>query len=41
MQKTNLPFTDQVMRFPSSEKFKVPRVDKYDGSGDLMMQYPE
>lgn len=37
MQKTNLPFTDRVMRFPSLEKFKVPCVDKYDGSGDPMM----
>jgi hypothetical protein len=35
MTKTTLPFTDRVMRFPLPDKFKDPRVDKYDGSGDL------
>ena len=34
MKSTNLPFIDQVMRYPFLDKFKVPRVDKYDGSGD-------
>jgi hypothetical protein len=34
MQHTNLPFTDRVMRYPLPNRFKVPRVDKYDGSGD-------
>ncbi|XP_059431559.1 uncharacterized protein LOC132165071 [Corylus avellana] len=34
MQNTNLPFTDRVMRHPLPDKLKVPRVDKYDGSGD-------
>jgi hypothetical protein len=32
--KTNLPFTDKVMRIPLPDKFKDPWVDKYDGSGD-------
>ncbi|XP_059446479.1 uncharacterized protein LOC132178030 [Corylus avellana] len=34
MQYINLPFIDRLMRFPLPDKFKVPRVDKYDGSGD-------
>jgi hypothetical protein len=34
MTKTTSPFTDRVMRFPLPDKFKDPRVDKYDGSGD-------
>jgi hypothetical protein len=32
---TNLPFTDRLMSFSFPDKFKVPRVDRYDGSGDL------
>jgi hypothetical protein len=34
MTKTTLPFTDRVMRFPLPDKFKDPRVDKYDGRVD-------
>jgi hypothetical protein len=34
MLKTTLPFTDRVMKFLVPDKFKDPRVDKYDGSGD-------
>ncbi|XP_059441743.1 uncharacterized protein LOC132174049 [Corylus avellana] len=34
MQYTNLPFTDRVMRFPLPDKFKMPWVNKYDGSTD-------
>jgi hypothetical protein len=34
MENTNLPFTYQVMSFPLLDKFKMPQVDKYDGSGD-------
>jgi hypothetical protein len=35
MENTNLPFIDRVMSFPLPDKFKMPQVDKYDGSGDL------
>jgi hypothetical protein len=34
MTKTTLPFTNRVLRFPLPDKFKDPRVDKYDGSRD-------
>jgi hypothetical protein len=34
MTKTTLPFTNRVLKFPLPDKFKDPRVDKYDGSGD-------
>jgi hypothetical protein len=34
MTKTTLPFTNRVMKFQLPDKFKNPRVDKYDGSGD-------
>jgi hypothetical protein len=34
MAKTTLPFTNRVLNFPLPNKFKDPRVDKYDGSGD-------
>jgi hypothetical protein len=34
MTKTTLPFTNRVLNFPLPDKFKDPRVDKYDGSGD-------
>ena len=34
MSNTNLPFIDRVMRFFFLDKFKVPQVDRYDGSGD-------
>lgn len=35
MSNTNLPFTDHVVRLPLLDKFKVPRVDRCDESGDL------
>lgn len=31
LQNTNLPFTNRVMKFPLSDKFKVPQVELYDG----------
>jgi hypothetical protein len=34
MTKMTLPFTNRVLNFPLPDKFKDPRVDKYDGSGD-------
>jgi hypothetical protein len=34
MTKMTLPFTNRVLNFPLLDKFKDPRVDKYDGSGD-------
>jgi hypothetical protein len=34
MANTTLPFTNRVLNFPLPGKFKDPRVDKYDGSGD-------
>jgi hypothetical protein len=34
MTKTTLPFTNRVLDFLLPNKFKDPRVDKYDGSGD-------
>ena len=34
MSNTNLPFTDRALRFPLPDKFKVPWIDRYDGSGD-------
>jgi hypothetical protein len=34
MTKTTLPFTNRVLNFPLPDKFKDPRVDKYDGNGD-------
>ncbi|XP_059446340.1 uncharacterized protein LOC132177880 [Corylus avellana] len=34
MQHTNLPFTDQVMRFLMPGSFKVPQIGEYEGSGD-------
>jgi hypothetical protein len=34
MTKTTLPFTNRVLNFPLPDKFKDPRVDKYDGSRD-------
>jgi hypothetical protein len=30
----NLPFTEPVRAFNMPEKFKMPRIEKYDGSGD-------
>jgi hypothetical protein len=35
LEDTHLPFSDQVMAFPMPDKFKMPRISKYDCSGDL------
>ena len=34
LDNENLPFTESV-RATMPDKFKMPRVEKYDGSGDL------
>jgi hypothetical protein len=34
LEDTHLPFSDRVMVFPMPDKFKMPRISKYDGSGD-------
>ncbi|XP_059441976.1 uncharacterized protein LOC132174319 [Corylus avellana] len=34
MENTSLPFTPRVMNFPLPDKFKMPRVNLYDGTGD-------
>ena len=31
----NLPFTESVRAYTMLNKFKMPRVEKYDGNGDL------
>jgi hypothetical protein len=34
LKDDNLPFTGWVKRFRMPDKFKMPRIEKYDGSGD-------
>jgi hypothetical protein len=34
LEDTYLPFSNRVMVFPIPDKFKMPHVDKYNGSGD-------
>ena len=34
MDNIDLPFIDRVLGFPLPDKFKMPRMDKYDGNGD-------
>jgi hypothetical protein len=34
LKDENLPFTERVKKFPMPNKFKMPRIEKYDGSGD-------
>jgi hypothetical protein len=34
LEDENLPFTERVKRFPMPNKFKMPRIEKYDGGGD-------
>lgn len=34
LEDTHLPFSDLVMAFPMLDKFKMPCVDEYNGSGD-------
>jgi hypothetical protein len=38
MDNIDFPFTNQVLGFPMPDKFKMPRVDKYDGNGDPTKQ---
>jgi hypothetical protein len=35
LEDTYLPFSNRVMAFSMPDKFKMPHVDKYNGSGDL------
>ena len=35
LEDTHLPFSERVMTFPMSDKFKMPRIEKYNGSGYL------
>ena len=32
LEDTHLPFFDRVMAFPMLDKFKMPHIEKYDGS---------
>ena len=34
LDNENLPFSEQVKVYAMPDKFKMPRVEKYDGSGD-------
>jgi hypothetical protein len=34
LEDENLPFTERVKAYPIPDKFKMPRIEKYDGSGD-------
>ena len=34
LDNENLPFTEPVRAYAMPDKFKMPRVEKYDGSGD-------
>jgi hypothetical protein len=34
LEDESLPFTEQVKAYPMPDKFKMPRIEKYDGSGD-------
>jgi hypothetical protein len=34
LEDKNLPFTKRVRRHPMPDKFKMSRIEKYDGSGD-------
>jgi hypothetical protein len=34
LENESLPFTERVKAYPMPDKFKMPRIEKYDGSGD-------
>jgi hypothetical protein len=34
LEDESLPFTEQVKAYPMPDKFKMPRIEKYNGSGD-------
>jgi hypothetical protein len=34
LEDEKLPFTKRVRRYPMPDKFKMPRIERYDGSGD-------
>jgi hypothetical protein len=35
LEDENLPFIERVKAYPMPDKFKMPRIEKYDGGGDL------
>jgi hypothetical protein len=35
LEDESLPFTERVKAYPMLDKFKLPRIEKYDGSEDL------
>jgi hypothetical protein len=34
LEDESLPFTERVKAYPMPDKFKMPRIEKYNGSGD-------
>jgi hypothetical protein len=34
LEDESLPFTERVKAYPMPDKFKMPRIEKYDGNGD-------